>query len=121
MRQAIPSLLLAALTLLATPARAADPAPGIVDAPTARKLVSAGVKVVDVRTAGEFAAGHLPGAVNIPYDEIERRLGEVGPPGAPVLIYCRSGRRSGIAAQRLEARGYTRVYDLQAYDRWAGR
>ena len=94
------------------------PAPGIVDGAGARRLVAAGVKVVDVRTADEFAAGHVPGAVNIPFDELPRRHAEVGPPSAPVLLYCRSGRRSSIATATLREKGFTRIYDLQAYDRW---
>jgi rhodanese-related sulfurtransferase len=90
----------------------------IVDAPRARQLVAAGVKVVDVRTKAEFDAGHVPGAVNIPYDELERRAGEVGPPSQPLLLYCRSGRRSAIAGETLRRLGFTELYDLQAYDRW---
>jgi len=43
----------------------------------------------------------VPGAVNIPYDEVAARSAEVGPRGKPVLLYCRSGRRSGIAAAEL--------------------
>ncbi len=94
--------------------------PGIVDANAARKLVAAGVKVVDVRTPAEFAAGHVPGAVNIPYDEMARRHGEIGPSSTPVLIYCRSGHRAGIAGQTLREEGFTRIFDLQRYDRWTG-
>lgn len=93
-------------------------APGIVDGPTARQLVADGVKVVDVRTAAEFTAGHVPGAVNVPYDEIGRRAGELGPASAPLVLYCRSGRRSGIAVATLREKGFTRLYDLQTYDRW---
>lgn len=92
--------------------------PGLVDAATARKLVAAGVKVVDVRTPAEFQGGHVPGAVNIPFDEVERRAAELGPASTPLLLYCRSGRRSGIAVGTLKQKGFTRLYDLQAYDRW---
>lgn len=92
--------------------------PGVIDAAAARQLVSDGVKVVDVRTPGEFAAGHLPGAVNIPFDQLPARAAELGPPSTPVLVYCRTGRRSGVAAQTLKAKGFTRLWDLQAYDRW---
>jgi len=92
--------------------------PGIVDAPAARKLVAAGVQVVDVRTRAEFDAGHVPGAVNIPFDEIAQRTAEVGPPSTPVLLYCKSGRRSGIAGETLRKAGFTKIYDLQSYDRW---
>jgi rhodanese-related sulfurtransferase len=97
---------------------AAAAAPTIVDARRARELVAAGVKVVDVRTPAEFEAGHIPGALNIPFEQIERRAAEIGPPSTPVLLYCRSGRRSGIAGEALRQVGFTKQYDLQAYDRW---
>jgi rhodanese-related sulfurtransferase len=97
---------------------ALDVPPGIVDADTARRLVAAGVTVVDVRTKAEFDAGHVPGALNVPFDEISARAAELGPPSAPVLLYCRTGRRTAIATQALRAKGFTRIYDLQAYDRW---
>jgi rhodanese-related sulfurtransferase len=99
-------------------ARAQPPAPTVVDARRARELVAAGVRVVDVRTPAEYDAGHLPGAVNIPFDQIEARAGELGPPSTPVLLYCRSGRRSGIAGEALRKLGFTEQYDLQAYGRW---
>jgi phage shock protein E len=92
--------------------------PGLVDAATARKLVAAGVKVVDVRTPAEFQAGHVPGAVNIPFDQMARRSGELGPPSTPLVLYCRSGRRSGIAVGTLKQQGFARLYDFQVYDRW---
>lgn len=92
--------------------------PGLVDVATARRLVAAGVTVVDVRTPAEFQAGHVPGAVNIPFDEVKRRAGELGPPSTPLVLYCRSGRRSGIAAATLKRQGFDRLYDLQVYNRW---
>jgi rhodanese-related sulfurtransferase len=92
--------------------------PGIVDGATARRLVAGGVKVVDVRTPAEFASGHVPGAVNIPYDEMAKRHAEIGPPSTPVLLYCRSGRRSEVASRALRERGFSAIYDLQAYERW---
>jgi rhodanese-related sulfurtransferase len=96
----------------------AAPTPGVVDGPTARALVAAGVRVVDVRTPAEYALGHVAGALNIPFDEIVRRAGEIGAKDAPVLLYCRSGRRSGIAADALRGLGFQRIYDLQRYDAW---
>ena len=45
----------------------------------ARKLVAAGARLLDVRSPEEYAGGHLPGAVNIPVQELDRRLAEVGP------------------------------------------
>jgi len=100
-------------------ARAAPgPTALIVDVATARRLVAGGIKVVDVRTPAEFATGHVPGAVNIPHDEMERRHAEIGAPATPVLLYCRSGRRSGIAGQTLRSLGFDRVYDFGPYDLW---
>lgn len=93
---------------------------GVVDGPTARKLVAAGVKVVDVRTPAEFAAGHVPGAVNIPHDQMAARHAELGAPSTPVLLYCRTGRRTALAAQALRDAGFSTIYDLQSYDRWVG-
>jgi rhodanese-related sulfurtransferase len=97
---------------------AAQTPPGAVDAATARRLVADGVKVVDVRTPAEYAAGHVPGAVNIPYDEIGRRSAELGPAETPLVLYCHSGRRSGIAVRTLAEQGFTRLYDLGAYEKW---
>jgi rhodanese-related sulfurtransferase len=58
-------------------------------------------QLVDVRSASEFAAGHVPGAVNIPLEEIERRLGDLNAVETLVLI-CKSGTRAGIAAEFLK-------------------
>lgn len=78
-----------------------------------RELVARGAPLLDVRTAEEFAAGHLPGAVNIPVDEVPARLSEVArltaAKGKDLVVYCRSGRRSAIAATALRAEGYTVV------------
>jgi len=93
-------------------------APGAVDGAQAHRLVAAGIRVVDVRTPEEFAEGHVPGALNIPHDEMPQRFAELGPPSTPLLVYCMSGYRSGIAIETLRAKGYTVIYDLKAYDRW---
>jgi rhodanese-related sulfurtransferase len=61
--------------------------------------------VLDVRSPEEFAAGHVPGAVNIPHDQVASRLAEI-PKNKEVVLYCRSGRRSALAAETLEANGY---------------
>jgi rhodanese-related sulfurtransferase len=72
-----------------------------------RKLV-----VLDVRSPEEFAAGHVPGAVNIPYDQVAARLAEV-PKDKDLVLYCRSGRRVAIAAEVLAQNGYTRLEHLE--------
>jgi rhodanese-related sulfurtransferase len=68
--------------------------------------------VLDVRSPEEFKEGHVPGAVNVPYDQIATRLSEV-PKDKDVVLYCRSGRRAGIAAEVLQANGYTRLSHLE--------
>ena len=67
--------------------------------------------ILDVRTPEEFAAGHVPGAVNIPYDLVDERLSEI-PKTDEVVLYCRSGRRAALAAETLSAAGYTKLAHL---------
>jgi len=72
---------------------------------------------IDVRTAGEYADGHVSQAVNIPYEEITQRIGEVTTDrDALIYVYCRSGRRSGIAKGALEQAGFTNVVNLGGLD-----
>jgi len=68
--------------------------------------------VLDVRAPEEFVTGHVPGAVNIPHDQVGARLAEV-PKDKDVVLYCRSGRRAGMAAEVLAANGYTRLSHLE--------
>ncbi len=73
--------------------------------------------LIDVRTPEEFASGHIPGSVNIPVDSLGQRLSEV-PQDKPVVLYCRSGNRSGQAAQILDQAGYSQIYDLGGIVTW---
>lgn len=68
--------------------------------------------LLDVRTPQEYAEGHVPGAVNVPHDQLASRLAEV-PKDKDVVLYCKSGRRAGIAADVLAANGYTRLSHLE--------
>jgi rhodanese-related sulfurtransferase len=68
--------------------------------------------VLDVRTPEEYAAGHVPGAVNVPYDQVASRLAQI-PKDKDVVLYCKSGRRAGLAADVLAANGYTKLEHLQ--------
>jgi rhodanese-related sulfurtransferase len=104
----------------AAEAAAAGVKPGLVDGATAKALAAGGARVVDVRTAAEFASGHVPGALHIPYDEIPRRASEIGPPSTPVVLYCRTGRRSAIAVEALQKAGYDEVYDFRSVTAWPG-
>jgi phage shock protein E len=65
---------------------------------------------IDVRSPEEYAAGHLDGAINIPYDQIAIRIGGVAPDRQrDIRLYCRVGRRAQMAKFALEAQGYARV------------
>ena len=68
--------------------------------------------VLDVRTPAEYAEGHVPGAVNVPHDQVVSRLAEI-PKDKDVVLYCRSGRRAGLAADVLAAHGYSRLSHLE--------
>lgn len=84
----------------------------------ARRLVENGARLVDVRTPEEFAVEHIPGAVNIPVQDLDRRMGELEPKDQPVVVYCQSGNRSGRAAKLLKDAGYAAVHDLGPMSRW---
>ncbi len=80
-------------------------------AEAAWQWVDEGALLVDVRTPEEYAAGHLPGAVNIPLDQLPKRLEELGKPGEQtIVVYCRSGNRSGQALGWLNRQGYDQVH-----------
>jgi len=72
-----------------------------------------GYKLIDVREPSELEeTGFIPGAVNIPLGQLEKRAGEI-PRDKKVIIYCRTGRRSAEGAKILAGKGYTRVYNLE--------
>ena len=75
--------------------------------------------LVDVRTREEYVSGHIPGSVNIPYDTIGGSP-PTGEKDALVILYCRSGNRSGIAKRTLKSLGYSRVEDFGGINRWKG-
>ena len=74
--------------------------------------------LIDVRTAGEFAGGHLHKAINVPHTVIGDRIGALVTNKADrIVLYCRSGNRSGIALATLRAMGYTNVVNAGAYSK----
>ena len=85
---------------------------------TFQELMQQGAILVDVRTSGEFAGGHMRNAVNIPVDVINGATAQLGATDRPVILYCRSGNRSGQAARILRSLGYTRVHDIQVAHNW---
>lgn len=76
---------------------------------------TAEIQLVDVRTAEEFAAGHLRGALLIDFNapNFTERAQALLKKKVPVAVYCRSGRRSAGAVERLRGVGFTKVYNLQ--------
>lgn len=84
----------------------------------ARKLVAAGARLLDVRSPEEYARGHLPDALNIPVQELDRRLAEVGPADRELVVYCRSGHRSSRATEILRQHGFSKVHNLGPMTAW---
>jgi phage shock protein E len=77
----------------------------------ARTLVAQGAQLLDVREPREFLRSALPGAVNIPLSMLQyagQRLNRA----VPVLVYCATGRRSGVAKLVLEANGFSTVHNI---------
>lgn len=70
-----------------------------------QRALGVGATVVDVREPGEYASGHVPGALHIPMGELPRRLVEV-PREGTVYVICASGNRSRTSADQLETAGY---------------
>lgn len=71
-----------------------------------------GAVLLDVRSPGEFATGHLQGARNVPVASVGGVAAELKAGGAPVVVYCASGARAGVAAKALQAAGVQPVYNL---------
>ncbi len=66
--------------------------------------------MIDVRSRGEYAAGHLEGSINVPLDEFAQRIAQVAPDKSQAIVLCcASGARSGAAAGYLQQQGYTQV------------
>jgi rhodanese-related sulfurtransferase len=77
--------------------------------------------ILDVRTPEEFAAGHIPGAINLPNESIgEAQMPELSDKKQLILVYCRSGRRSKQAAEKLVKLGYTNIVEFGGINDWSG-
>ena len=87
----------------------------------AKKIMDSGEEyiILDTREQDEFDEGHIPGAILIPYTEIENKAEEMLPDKDKlILVYCRSGRRSKIAAESLAKLGYTKVKEFGGIIDW---
>ena len=108
------ALLVLCATLLTGAAAAGETAS--VDAATLAKRIAGkddSLIVLDVRTPEEFAAGHIPGALNIPYTHFPARIAELPAASKDVVIYCATGIRAERAAVRLRENGFTRLFHLE--------
>ena len=77
--------------------------------------------IVDVRRKDEYDAGHIPGAILIPNEEIDKTRPEELPDlNQTILVYCRSGRRSKEASEKLAQMGYTNIYEFGGIITWPG-
>ena len=80
-----------------------------------------GYIILDVRRADEFAAGHIPGAINVPNETIgTAEIPELPNKDQLIMVYCRSGRRSKEAAEKLVKLGYTNIVEFGGILDWKG-
>lgn len=92
--------------------QAASADPGRIDATRAAAAIAQGAVVLDVRTPAEFAGSKVKRSVNISHTEVAARVSEVdamvgGDKNKTIVLYCRSGRRSGLSSRELAKLGYT--------------
>lgn len=84
-----------------------------------RIMDSEEVIILDVREKDEYDAGHIKGAILIPYTEIATKASKMIPDkNAKILVYCRSGRRSKIASEQLILIGYTNIFEFGGIIDW---
>lgn len=74
-------------------------------------LVKQGAIILDVRTKGEYAGGHIRGSVNIPVDQLSNNVQRFSDKNKAIITCCASGMRSGSAKSILKSKGYTQVYN----------
>jgi len=75
-------------------------------------------QLVDVRTPEEYVMSKLPGAINIPLQDIDAVADAELDDSRPVIVFCRSGQRSHIAQQILLSKGFNEVYNMGPYQAW---
>lgn len=81
-----------------------------------KSLIDDGAFLVDVRTPGEFASGHVKGSVNIPLDTVQNQISKFKDK-KHIIVFCRSGNRSGMAKNILEQNGFKNVVNGGTWDR----
>ncbi|WP_321273381.1 rhodanese-like domain-containing protein [uncultured Vibrio sp.] len=78
-------------------------------------LIEQGAMIVDVRTPREFAEGHLDNAVNFPLSELDKHFKGIVK-DKEIVLYCRSGNRSGKAYQYLQSKGFTNLHNAGGFE-----
>lgn len=81
-----------------------------------KKLVQGGAQIIDVRTPGEFSAGHIPNSINIPLNHLTKKIARVGK-DRQIILCCASGMRSASARSTLRSMGYSHVHDGGSWSR----
>jgi len=76
--------------------------------------------LIDVRTTGEFNSGHIPGALNIPVDNLSSKLGKLSK-DRTIVLYCQSGARASGALATLKSKGFQNVWNFGGVSRWNGK
>ena len=116
MRLAFRSLLAAAVFTFAAASNAAEPATPRIDQASLLKRIEnkdSTMVILDVRTPEEYAAGHVPGAINIPYTHLPVRISEVADAAdKDIVVYCAIGVRAELGAERLRENGFSRLLHL---------
>jgi phage shock protein E len=100
-------IIIVVLVLLAVMVKAMGASRG--SAAAAKEKIKMGALILDVRTAGEYQGGHVEGALNIPVQDLESRLGELKDKKRAIVVYCASGMRSASAAKILTSGGFSDV------------
>lgn len=100
------------LAMVPSAVSATDIKGDVVAAEKAWQLIEAGALILDVRSAEEYAEGHLEHSVNIPHTEIDQIIREIGENhDRSVVLYCRSGRRADGTLEALGKLGYTAIFN----------
>ena len=81
------------------------------------ELVKQGAIILDVRSKGEFAGGHINGSINIPVEQLNNNLAKLKDKNKCIVCCCASGMRSGTAKRMLEAKGYHAVFNAGSWNR----
>lgn len=79
--------------------------------PDYAQLVKKGAIILDVRSKGEYAGGHIKGSINIPVDVLDENLKKLKDKNTPIITCCASGMRSASAKSILQSHGYAEVYN----------